>query len=596
MSSEKVEKRTLLMVVGSSNLHDAIKNEMSPFGYQVAISPDLEKGWQYFEKELPQLVILDSNIDGKQVVGLCHRMRNHPLGRYVAILITNTSGLDDHVKAAMNSGADQYIRLFAESSSLDRWIPEINRRVDDLKDLKYSHQRIKSLEEELDFMNQQLEETLTRTNQLAMETQLAYLELDQIFKTTAGGILVIDSEFTVLRYNEAFLKISIFTGEDVEGKKCYEVFPTPLCHTENCPLDRIQKGERRVECEVEKQNADGTPVFFLITSTPLIGPEADLVAVVSNIFDITPRVKAEKALRQSEERFRLVSEKAPFGQCILKSNLTFEYFNPMFTKVFGYTLEDIPNMDTWLEKTIPDEAYRKKVLAILSDREANPNKDEDESELVFTVTCKDGQVKIVDFEEVDIGDKKRVITCVDITDQRKAQETLKKSEEKFRELSLVDDLTGLFNKRHLNARLKSEIERAKRYGHSLSIMLMDIDNFKHFNDTFGHTKGDHVISTMGEIILKSIRESDSGYRYGGEEFVVIMPETQGKAAVTVAERIRKEFAAQIYSPEPNQKIYKTVSIGLTECLPQDDLKSITERADQNMYRAKKSGKDRVVFS
>jgi len=596
MASEKDERKRRLMIVSSSALIDSIKHLMLPLGYEVTASPDLKKAWQYFEEDPPELIVFDLTINGKHVVDLCTRMRNHPLGRYLVILITNNSGYDEHVRAALNSGADQYVKLPVEPSSFNGWIPDINRRINNLQELKQSHDRIKAIEKELNFMDQQLEETLTRANQLAIETQLAYLELDQIFKTTAGGILVINPEFTVLRYNEAFLNIAELEGRDVEGNKCYDVFPTPLCHTENCPLYRIQNGERRVECEVEKKDVDNQSFFYLITSTPLIGSDSDLVALVSNIFDITPRVTAERALKQSEERFRVVSEKAPFGQCILRPDLTIEYLNPKFTEVFGYTLEDLPNMRTWLEKAITDETYRKTVFDILNDRDANPLENGEEGELVFTVTCKDGQVKIVDFNEVDIGDRKRVITCVDITDQRKAQDALKKSEEKYREMSIVDDLTGLFNKRHLNTRLKLEIDRAKRYEHSFSLMLMDIDDFKQFNDTFGHTEGDRVLSRIGGIISKCIRETDSGYRYGGEEFVVIMPETKDTAAVIVAERIREQFASHVFVVGANQEIQKTLSIGLVEYLFQDDLKSIINRADQNMYQAKRSGKNRVVFN
>ncbi len=211
----------------------------------------------------------------------------------------------------------------------------------------------------------------------------------------------------------------------------------------------------RVEHEVEKKLKDGSRAFYMITSTPLRGPDADLIAVVSSIADITPRVEAERALRKNEERFR--------------------------------------------------------------------------------------------------------------------------------ELSIVDDLTNLYNKRHLNDLLKSEIDRTVRYQHPLSLMLTDIDDFKHYNYTFGHTQGDQVLASIGKIISDSIRKSDSGFRYGGEEFVIIMPVTPGEPAAKVADRIRRKFASTTFRPAGDERIQKTISIGLTQYSPPENEKDLIARADQNIY-------------
>lgn len=592
LSQEMDEKKALLLTKDRSFPRSALVNEMSSRGYRVMPFPDLERGWQYFEEELPPLVILDVKIGREEAYDMCGRIRDHASGRYTTILMANPPGSGADMEANLSSGINYCVEVFPDSRTLGGWHIEIDRRVNDLKDLQHSHQRIRALQKELDFMNLQLEDALTRANQQAVEAELAYLEMDQIFKTAAGGILVIDPESNVLRCNDAFLRRIKKTRKDMEGRKCHEVFNSRLCHAPDCPLELIKAGKRYVECEVEKKNDDGSPLFYMITSTPLRGPNSDLIAMVENIVDITPRVEAEKALRKSEEKFRLVSEKAPFGQSILSSNQTFEYFNPKFTTVFGYTLVDIPNMSIWMEKAYPDRTYRNKVLATLSDQEGG----RDKGASVFTVTCKDGQEKIVDFHKVDLGDNRLLITYVDITDQRKAQEGLEKSEKKYRELSLVDDLTGLFNKRHLNDRLQTEIDRVRRYNHPLSLMLMDIDNFKEYNDIFGHTAGDLVLTAMGRTLMGNIRKSDSAYRYGGEEFVVIMPETPGSGALKVAERIRKKVASENFFPAPTKRIQKTISIGVAEHLPHDDVKTIIERADQNMYRAKENGKNRVVFS
>jgi len=184
----------------------------------------------------------------------------------------------------------------------------------------------------------------------------------------------------------------------------------------------------------------------------------------------------------------------------------------------------------------------------------------------------------------------------DITTRVKAEMLLKESESRYKELSIVDELTGLFNKRHFNETLRNEADRAKRYNRPLSMIIMDIDNFKHFNDTYGHAEGDRVLASMGKIIAQSIRTIDRGNRYGGEEFTVILPDTTGPDAVTVAERIRLTFAAEDFFPRPGEKVNKTVSIGLTQFLPTDTPDSLIKRADKNLYHAKESGKNRYILA
>ncbi len=108
----------------------------------------------------------------------------------------------------------------------------------------------------------------------------------------------------------------------------------------------------------------------------------------------------------------------------------------------------------------------------------------------------------------------------------------------LQQLAITDSLTQLYNSRHFYDQLKMEIERANRYGHSLALLLLDIDFFKNYNDTYGHLEGDKVLSTVGQMIKTCLRTMDTAYRYGGEEFTVILPYTDGDEAKTVADRIQ----------------------------------------------------------
>ena len=183
----------------------------------------------------------------------------------------------------------------------------------------------------------------------------------------------------------------------------------------------------------------------------------------------------------------------------------------------------------------------------------------------------------------------------DITAQRQIEQELRQSEKRYKELSITDDLTKLFNSRHFYITLQLEMERANRYQRPLALLMIDIDNFKEFNDTYGHLSGDKVLAKTGEVIRDALRDADTGYRYGGEEFTVILPETVGPGAVEVAERIRKELAAMPLSLEAKHSRYITASMGVSELQAKDKLSEFIRRADKNLYAAKTEGKNRVLF-
>lgn len=176
---------------------------------------------------------------------------------------------------------------------------------------------------------------------------------------------------------------------------------------------------------------------------------------------------------------------------------------------------------------------------------------------------------------------------------RQATAALRASEQRFKEMSITDELTGLYNSRHFFNRLKSEIKRTDRYGHSLTLLMLDLDNFKRYNDVFGHLSGDSVLAKTGDIIKKSIRSTDSAYRYGGEEFAVILPESSGQEALYFAERIRKTFESEALFANPENGLRVTVSIGVAQYVPQEELTAFVKRADENMYAAKNAGKNRI---
>ncbi|MBW2174686.1 MAG: diguanylate cyclase [Deltaproteobacteria bacterium] len=167
-------------------------------------------------------------------------------------------------------------------------------------------------------------------------------------------------------------------------------------------------------------------------------------------------------------------------------------------------------------------------------------------------------------------------------------------EDQLRELTITDDLTKLHNMRHFYVQLQLEIDRTSRYKNPLSLLLLDVDRFKKYNDTYGHLEGDKILIELGRVIRECLRKSDTAYRYGGDEFMVVLPQTQGNEARNVAERIRAQFPAEYSHREPD-RIDTTLSIGVVEHRPKEDLSEFVKRADQAMYKAKKQGGNHSIL-
>lgn len=169
-------------------------------------------------------------------------------------------------------------------------------------------------------------------------------------------------------------------------------------------------------------------------------------------------------------------------------------------------------------------------------------------------------------------------------------EELHEAYKKMKQLAVTDTLTGIYNRYYFNSALEKEIHRAHRYERSFALLMFDLDHFKNVNDTYGHAVGDRVLVSLSNLVASCLRESDIFARIGGEEFVIILPETGEELSLEIAERIRKNVEA--HSFEPVKKV--TISIGLVRHRPEEDLEELLKRVDSALYAAKNSGRNRVI--
>jgi diguanylate cyclase (GGDEF)-like protein len=162
---------------------------------------------------------------------------------------------------------------------------------------------------------------------------------------------------------------------------------------------------------------------------------------------------------------------------------------------------------------------------------------------------------------------------------------------------MTDELTGLFNHRRFQEVMTAEVERARRYGQEMGLIMLDIDNFKRVNDTFGHMQGDLVLREVARVLRQSAREIDEPARYGGEEMAVALPQTDLDGAYNFAERVRKRIEAlEVPVLDGDGTLKVTASFGAASLAraPGADKDSLVAAADSALYRAKRSGKNRTV--
>ena len=190
-------------------------------------------------------------------------------------------------------------------------------------------------------------------------------------------------------------------------------------------------------------------------------------------------------------------------------------------------------------------------------------------------------------DKVEIGGTILQYTCND------------RVEEQYRSrlfaFATTDPLTGLFNRRHLMGELEAQFSLLRRYGRTFSVIMLDIDHFKAINDRYGHLGGDEYLCQLADLISHLLREQDIAARFGGEEFLLLLPETGHEGALILAERIRQRVGAMRVAH--NQELMTTtVSVGVGTARRDEDMNDFLRRVDNALYQAKAAGRDRVVFA
>lgn len=342
------------------------------------------------------------------------------------------------------------------------------------------------------------------------------------------------------------------------------------------------------ECEARMRHKDGHWIWVLDRGKVMSWTsDGKPLMMLGTHQEISERKRIEFALRDSEQKFRQLIQEAPLPLCFVNNNEEFEHINNRFSQLFGYSKDDVPTLKEWWQLAYPDESYRDWVLktwtATVEDSKLHAT---DIEPIEYNVTCKDGTVRVMIISGITFSDG-FLATFIDVTERKRLELELTSQ-------AHLDYLTGLSNRRHFMEQGEVELSRAIRYDTPLSLLMLDIDFFKNVNDTYGHQVGDIVLQTLSKVCQGTMRQVDIGGRLGGEEFAVILPETEAKEAIEVAERLREAIAKTEVMIPIGLPIHFTVSIGVTTLNDKDvNIDVLLNQADKALYKAKETGRNKA---
>jgi diguanylate cyclase (GGDEF)-like protein/PAS domain S-box-containing protein len=311
---------------------------------------------------------------------------------------------------------------------------------------------------------------------------------------------------------------------------------------------------------------------------------------------ITPKGKKsiEPSLKESELRYRRLFEAAQDGILILNAKTgAITDVNPFLIDMLGYSRAEFIKKKLWEVGAFKDIEASQEAFEALQKNKYIRYED-------MPLKTKNGRLIQVEFvSNVYSAGGEKVIQCNirDITERKEAEDALVKSEALLREQSVRDHLTSLYNRRYMEETLDRELLRAMRNHYSLGIIMLDVDDFKQLNDTCGHAAGDAVLRELGGLVLKHVRGEDIPSRYGGDEIIIVLPDSSREVAQDRAELLREQ--AQAIQVQCDGQILPQVTISLGVAVYPENGSTRTEvlkAADDALYLAKQQGRSRVVVA
>ena len=439
--------------------------------------------------------------------------------------------------------------------------------------------------------------------------ELEHIKLAAIVESAFDAIIGENFKGIIESWNSGAEVLYGYNANEVIGNSISLIMPPGHPYEYREILAKIAHGETIKRYETKRRRKDGQTIDVALTISPIKDISGKIISASTIASDITERKEIEAGLEKTRKELAVIKKTADevseFAESVINtvreplisldqdlrvvtvSRSFYDFFKVKPEDTVGQLIYDlgnkqwdIPKLRELLETILPQKATF------------------DNYEVEHDFATIGRRIMLLNARKIEqvLGKEKIILLAIeDITERKQAEAALLESEKKYRELSIIDGLTQLYNSRYFYFQLKIELDRSNRYEQPLTLLLMDLDDFKIFNDAYGHIEGDQVLMRFSQVVKRCLRQTDSAYRYGGEEFTILLPMTTSVNGAVTAERIRAEFKKEHFSPIPDQDAHITVSIGLAQYKQQEDMKAFVHRVDQLMYQAKKNGKDRVCF-
>ena len=430
-----------------------------------------------------------------------------------------------------------------------------------------------------------LEKQVESLKQELKQSREAEKKYYQVLESASEGIMLLDPDMAIMEVNKAVLRISGYRREDFIGFKIDHFYTRASVSFYSGSPDHLS-------FEALFRARSGREIPMLFSRSTLKDEQGNKVGYMYFLADLTELKMTQEELRKTEQRYRNMYENAVQG--MFQSRMSGEYIrvNPSYASILGYGS--------------PGE-----VLAFKEGSSRFYFNDEDRQRMIRTVKKKGSiinhelQLKRKDGKPVWILANIRLIKgeqgeeilegiMVDNTKRKALEKELRRDRQKFRNLANHDSLTGLFNTRYLYKALDELIETSRSSGESFSLVFMDMDNFKHVVDTYGHLNGSQALKEVAQTIKSCLEKPSFGVAYGGDEFVVVLPGFSKQQATCKVEEIRSEMKQTIYLMKDHHNVHLAASFGLATFPEDSDTRTgLLALADKAMFRIKQSGKDSI---
>lgn len=438
--------------------------------------------------------------------------------------------------------------------------------------------RIHQLEEKIELITQQYENT-TKTN---------LAKYRRVIDATSEGFIELDLQFKIVDYNATIVELTGIPGKILMRSSLENLYDKQSVYVHFA-------NKNHLSFEAAFHNQTGENFSFLFKRSILRDIDGKPNGYLVFITELTELKQAQENLKQIETRYENIYQNAAQGmyQCSLDGTIV--QVNPAFAKIFGYKqASELTNKVSNIKTLYKDPNNRLQLTSDLQKYKIIKNYE------IEMLNRKGKSVWVMinaRLTEESEGPPLIDGIIIDNTKKRLAEDQLRKSRERFRYLANHDSLTGLFNTRYLYKSLDKLILKSNESKEPISLVFLDMDNFKHVVDTYGHLNGSQALKEVAQTLKECLDEPSFGVAYGGDEFVLVLPQTDRSVALTIVAKIRDLMKATVYLTQKDLSVKMSASFGVAT-YPDDavDTVGLLALADEAMFHVKSSGKDAVGIS